>query len=132
MTERDDAMPKPGPDDDRDLAPFLRAARDDVAEAGEDFLARILSDAHMVQDEIRDGAGIAAAKPGRLSIWAALKDALGGWGPASALAASVVLGFWVGYGDPTGLTSQVGLFATTQSSETVDIFTALDDFAVEG
>lgn len=135
MTERDDKMPYATPsltpDDDPELAPFLQAARGEVAQAGDDFLARIMADADRVQATFTN-AEPAQDSPARLSLWAALRDALGGWGPASALAASVAVGFWVGYGDPSGLAAQAGLFGTSQSTETVDIFTALDDFAVEG
>lgn len=130
MTQRDDRERMTQEPADQLLDAFFVAARAQSAEPGDDFLARIMGDATAVQAGFADADGDVA--PTRLSLWAALRDAVGGWAPAGALAASVAIGFWVGYGDPTGLAAQAGLFGSAQTTETVDIFTALDDFGVEG
>ena len=78
---------------------FAEARAQAPAPSG-DLMARILRDA---ETETRARAAPRPAPPPRTGWLGRLSDALGGWPALGGLAASTVLGLWLGVAQPSGL-----------------------------
>lgn len=106
-------------DDDLD-ALFAQARRQDAPSA--DLLARVEVDARLLQPKGRI-ASAAPAEPPRAAtgFWREMAAAIGGWRATGGLSAAVLLGFWLGVSDPSGLLVPAG------GLDSVDLMPGADD-----
>ncbi|MBB96831.1 MAG: hypothetical protein CML68_19810 [Rhodobacteraceae bacterium] len=109
MTEDDDF--------DRQLGPWIAAARREDARLPEGLTARILADAGQVQAEWQARA-YAAAPAVRVPIWRQLLSALGGMPVAGGLMAACAAGIWLGAAPPQGF-DPLGYVVNSSSALTV-------------
>lgn len=110
-------------DDELDLL-FAAARRQDAPSA--DLQARLLAAAVALQP--RPPSAVPDAPPVSVvpGFWQEMWQALGGWRATGGLSAAMLVGFWLGLSDPSGLFAQLG---TTDSVELMpgaeDVFASL-------
>lgn len=111
--------------DELDLM-FAAAGRRDVPSP--DFEARILAAAVAMQPQPSADAPKVKPAPQAPGFWKEIWQTLGGWRATGGLSAAMLVGFWLGLSDPSGLLGQLG---TTDSVElmpgTEDVFASLAD-----
>ena len=120
MTDRNG---KTTPDPEAELDALLAQARTQKASPSDDLMARIAADAKRLQPAPK----IATAQVP--SFWSQMRAALGGWPALGGLAATAVVGVYIGCSDPT-LVSVPGL--ATQDVEISDFFSSETLFNEEG
>lgn len=99
---------------------FAAAHHQDAPSA--DLSARVLAAGIALQPKARGDAGIPSARPVPSSgIWAEIVAALGGWRTTGGLTAAVMLGFWLGISDPSGLLS------ATSTADSLELMPGADD-----
>lgn len=118
--------------EDKDLEPFLAAARGDRPQPSEDLMARVLADAYAVQPAAAGRAFSAASAPTpRRGLWSALAGVFGGSGALAGLGTAALAGVWLGYADPPGLDWLTGTLVPSLSGE-VQLLQADTLFLTEG
>lgn len=90
--------------DETGLDGFFAAARAETPEPGADFLAR-LTEAALDEQMAQAGRRSAAAGAAAPGLWAALRQALGGWPGMAGLAAACAAGVWLGVSPPEGMSA---------------------------
>ena len=123
---------------EQDLDLLLAEARRDNAAISPGFMARLLEDALAAQPAPApiQPAGFQPAQilpsmraaPRWRSLWTALSAGFGGGGVVAGLCGAAVLGLWVGYADPGGLTETF----TTTSEAGLEIAPAAEYFLTGG
>lgn len=120
---------------EQDLDRLLAEARAEGGAVAPGFMARLLEDALAAQPApalTLAIAGAAAPQPVARSrwhgLWAALSAGFGGGGVVAGLCGAAVLGLWVGYADPGGLTDTF----TTTSEAGLEIAPAAEYFLTGG
>lgn len=120
--------------EDKDLEPFLAAARRGRPQVSDDLMARVLADAYAAQPVTAKEARAPLAVPvpvPRRDLWAALAGAFGGSGALAGLGTAAVAGVWLGYADPPGLDWLTGTLVPSLSDE-VQLLQADTLFLTEG
>lgn len=111
--------------DELDLM-FTAARRQDVP--SRDFEARILATAQAMQPRPSADTAKATPAPSAPGFWREIWQMLGGWRTTGGLSAAMLMGFWLGLSDPSGL---LGQFGGTDSVElmpgTEDVFASQAD-----
>ena len=109
--------------DDLDLI-LAAARRQDVPSP--DFEARILAAAIAMQPQPSADTPRVMPEPTAPGFWKEIWQTLGGWRATGGLSAAMLVGFWLGLSDPSGLLGQIG---TTDSVELMpgadDVFASL-------
>ena len=106
-------------DDDLE-ALFAQTRRQDAPSA--DLLARVEADARALQPKVRAVAASPAAPPrATIGFWREIAAVIGGWRATGGLSAAVLLGFWLGLSDPSGLLVPAG------GLDSVDLMPGADD-----
>ncbi|MFY0690663.1 MAG: hypothetical protein JXR14_01920 [Paracoccaceae bacterium] len=120
MTDRDGKMT---PDAEADLEALFAQARAQKTSAPDALMARIVEDAQRLQPR-------PMAVPLRApSVWSQLRAALGGWPALGGLAATALVGVYIGFSDPS-LVPVPGLI--DQGVEISDFFASDTLFLEEG
>ena len=118
---------------DLELDELLSAARREVPEPSTNLVAAVLSDAAGFSFESRPIARARASSPGRM---AAFLNGIGGWKGAATVAASGMLGLWVGYAGLSELPLVGGLGSRAEvmlnGDSGFDPITTFDDFTQDG
>ncbi|NNK79270.1 MAG: hypothetical protein HKP40_11215 [Litoreibacter sp.] len=92
MTDQND---KAAPGSEAELDALFAEARAQTTAPSEKLMARILEDAHRLQPS-------AQTLPGTVPpIWSRIHGALGGWPIIGGLTATVMVGIYIGFSDPT-------------------------------
>jgi hypothetical protein len=114
---------------DRDLDDLFATARQQPMTVSADLMARVLSDAEAEQRPL------AALSPRKswTSHFAGFLAAVGGVGGLAGLSTAAMAGIWIGFAQPTALTSVTDVFLAGEAvAETVDVLPGFDDFLSEG
>ncbi|AML51602.1 hypothetical protein [Falsihalocynthiibacter arcticus] len=83
-----------------DLDSFFEAEKKDTSEPSAEFLANVLADATLVQNQL----GLANKAPKTSTgFWRTLNAVLGGWPTFAGLATATIAGVWIGVSPPQGL-----------------------------
>lgn len=114
--------------EEAELQAFFEAASAKTEAPGDALMSAILADADALQPDPHAIKVRRGAFSWSRDVW----QVLGGWRGVSALTASVVLGLWVGYAPPAGLsTFTEALLGTDTATASSDVFFSLDDLLVE-
>ena len=107
--------------DEDELDRLFAAARQQDAPSA-DLSARVLAAGIALQPKARGEAGIPSGRtvPSR-GIWAEIAEALGGWRTTGGLTAAVMLGFWLGVSDPSGL------LGAASAADSLELMPGADD-----
>jgi hypothetical protein len=112
-----------------DLDELFGAARQQPISVSADLMARVLADADALQPI---GATLPSRKR-RVGALTGLLAAIGGIGGLVGLSTAAMAGVWIGFAEPTALTSVTDVFVTSQTAtETVNVLPGFDDFLYEG
>jgi hypothetical protein len=114
---------------DSDLDDLFGVARRQPLAVSADLMARVLRDADTLQPT---GSDLPNRKR-RASFLTGLLAAIGGIGGLAGLSTAAMAGVWIGFADPTTLTTVTDAFAASETvAETVSILPDIDDFLSEG
>ena len=118
---------------DRELDALLAAARRETPEPSNSLMAAVLSDAADVAASRRPASNARRTGPGR---FAAFVSGIGGWQGVATVAASGVLGLWVGYSDLSDLPLvgdlELRVDLMLNGDAGFDPMTTFDDFTLDG
>lgn len=115
---------------DQDLDAFFDAARNSSPEPSPEFLARILSDAEGVQNSFVQ-TPFGARKPAK-SVFAQLRDAIGGWPALGGLVTASAVGVWIGISPPESVTETMAAFLGDSTEFIVDPLSGFELASIEG
>ena len=112
-------MAEKRPLDDQEMDLFFEAAREAAPRPSDDLMARILADAAQVQTEAQ---ALKEAVPagGGGGFLDRVFGAVGGWIPATGLAAVAVTGLMIGFVSPDGLDDLTGGYLSAALGYEVD------------
>lgn len=106
---------------------FAEAASKPVAPSG-DLMARVLADAARMQPQPRARV---AAPPPRLGLWAGLAALFGGGGMLAGIGSAAVAGLFIGFVQPTSLTSLADAWSGDTQLDSVDLMPGIDALLTE-
>lgn len=102
-------------DDDMELELYFRAARTTSPDPSDDLMARVLSDAALVQ-AFAPGIVVTPPEPeAATSLWRQFLNAIGGWSGMAGLCTATVAGLWIGISPPVALQG-LGTALTTENN----------------
>jgi hypothetical protein len=112
------------------LDDFLAAARADMPEPSEAFLARVLADAEAVQAGFQAAIPVSRAAP-RGGFLSGLSAVFGGWAGLSGMATATIAGLWIGFAGADQLgTVAASYIGGTDTLGTVNLLPDGDFFAL--
>ncbi len=119
-------------DDSLDLELWFSASRKHTPDPSEDLLARVLSDAAMLQPEAPGIVTTAPEPEPRPSIWQQFTNAIGGWSGLAGLGTATVAGLWIGLSAPTTFTGLISGDTTFTEESAFDptYLSDMDDYAL--
>lgn len=113
----------------RDLDDLFKEARRQSVAVSPDLMARVLGDADAMQPA---GSGLPDRRR-RVGFLTGLLAAIGGIGGVAGLSTAAMAGVWIGFADPTGLSTVTDVFVTGETvTEPDNILPEIDDFMSEG
>lgn len=113
----------------QDLDDLFATARNTGPDASPALLSRVLEDALVHQPQPRTIGRAAQAKPG---LWAILTGALGGGISLAGLGTATMAGLWIGFVQPTSLTSFSDALWQDTTLDSVELIPSFDEFLTEG
>jgi hypothetical protein len=115
---------------DNELDDLFATARALKVEPSTDFMARILQDAEANQPHsLGINVPSAARKKG---LWATMLAAIGGGAAFAGLSTATIAGLWLGFVQPTPLTTVTDSFWASETLESVDLIPSFDNILTEG
>lgn len=112
-----------------DLVKLFESAQATPPEPSLDFMARVLSDAQMMQPAALGVMTTSTPKRGFVTeLFSGLSDAIGGWPAFAGLATAAVTGLWIGIAPPDTLLAPLDTMLGTDTSALIETLEYGDGF----